>query len=576
MALPDLSSIPEDWLTGHVFQFEAGPDRTVISSTVTFDPGGRIGGYAHPNESRWRIEGERLIVQRDDGEASCAARLRRSDRGALELSGPFLLGRAGHEHYFRPVGVRAERHVIRTFDLFDTLIARECVFPPAVFDAVERHSRVVGFAELRREAEGALWGRREYSFDDIYTALATRTGWSNARIEQLKMLELAEEWDNIFPIAEMTALVRLGDMIISDMYLPMSFLRRLVDEKCGLPGVSMHVENYGKQHGKVWPGILATHRIERHYGDNEFADIAQARRWGIEAEHVTVSDWSRGESILVAAGLAGFARIIRRARLSTTAATVPLRRAQLAQFEVNMPFLTVAGIALLKHAERTGADTLLMCGRDCNLWVGLVRWLAGFADRKLAIHYFPSSRDLFTADNAAYLGYFCRLRGNRTILVDLGGSGRTPTRFIANAGARADTSIYIALKSDPADSDPPGYVPDFSADTEHEIDIDILVSDSGKQVLFEKLNATTECRAVDADFTGREFSIIRESDSHEGGARVVVETMREAFAAALSLFRDSAMTGSLSDYDDDRLLRAALEIVGSVARFEPVVAELPE
>lgn len=568
MTLPDISSLSEDWLTGHVFQFEVGPDRIVITRGLRFDPGGRIGGYVHPNESRWRLEGDRLIVLSSDGVASCVARIGRRADGGLEFSGPFLLGSSGDCHYFRPIGGLTDRRVIKTFDLFDTLIARECVFPPAVFDAVERCSRVAGFAELRREVEGKLWAQGDYSLDDVYTALAARTGWPSSRIDQLKMLELAEEWDTIFPIAETVLLVGPDDMIVSDMYLPMSFLRRVVDEKCGLPGVAMHVENHGKQHGKIWPKLLAKYRIERHYGDNEFADIAQARRWGIDAEHVTVSNLSRGESILMTAGLEGFARIVRRARLSTTAASGPLRQAHMAQFDVNIPFLIVAGIALLKHAERTGADTLLMCGRDCNLWVDLVRWLAGFADRKLAIRYFPSSRELFNSENPVYHGCFHRLRGNRTILADLGGSGRTPTRFVYDAGAQADTKIYLALKSDH------GPAPSIPAD--HGVDLSFLIPHGDKQLLFEKLNATTEFRAIDADFTGCEFDIVRDTHSHEGGVRVVVEAMREAFTAALSLFHASTLTGSLRDYDDDRLFRAAREIADSAARYERVVQDIPE
>jgi hypothetical protein len=285
-----------------------------------------------------------------------------------------------------------------------------------------------------------------------------------------------------------------------------------------------------------------------------------------------VSGWSRGESILMSAGLEKFARVIRRARLSSTATTQLLRNAQLLQFEVNIPFLTVAGLALAKHAQRTGADTLLMCARDCSMWVDLMRWIAGFADGRLAVHYFASSRDLFTEDNVAYVGYFNRVRGNRTLVADLSGTGRTPMHFIAHAGGQKDTGVYIALKSDWVSPDM-----DLRAPARDDVEIDLLIQDDdGLRFLFEKFNTATEGQALHSMFTGHQFHVLRRPQIIDDRSATIVDVMKNAFSDALALFQKSALTGTLAEYDDDRLRKAARDLADMAGHYADVVQGLPD
>jgi hypothetical protein len=567
----ETTALGVDWLTSHVFSFEAGPQRHVLSSTFVFEPDGTINGYYHPNESRWRFEDGALLILRSDGVVSCKAQPVAGPNGELELAGGFLLTGNGGMHHFRPIATRASQSIVQSFDLFDTLVARYCFRPTAIFEAVEAKARAEGFARLRQQLESQLWSRGDYTFDDIYVSLAAATGWPEARIEQLKMLELAEEWENLFPIREMTARVRPDDIIVTDMYLPVPFIESVVHDKCGLHGVDIHLSNHGKHHGTIWPYLQSRHRIVRHHGDNKVADVAQARKAGIEAAHVTFHEWTFGERTLNAIGLEAFARAIRKARLTTFAFDKVLRQLQLAQFDVNIPVLVIASLLLLRHAKAAQADTLLMCGRDCNLWIHLLKWMVSLSAHKPQAHYFLSSRELFLKESPDYAAYFAHLRGNRTLITDLSGTGRTPAHFIGRIGAQADTGVYITLKSDDV-------APEMAqlAPVRPDVASDFAIMDGGTRFVFERLNSALEGRATGMEFDGHEFKVVRDLKPLDARAEEMVTAMHDAFKAAMAELQ-AAPVRELPDGISEEHLRQALQaLVGHSVSFVKVARFLPE
>ena len=574
---PGMPAVPEktlaaEWLTRHVFSFEAGPQRHLVTSGLIFEKDGRIGGYQHPNEAGWRIDGDRLLILTGDGTPSCIAMLMEADDGGWMIVGPFLLQEEVRLHYFRPLALRNDLPAVQTFDLFDTLVARYCVDPLAIFHSVEAKARADGFARLRQSLEADLWRSGNYTLDDVYMKLAEATGWPDRLIERLKMLELAEEWDNLFPIQEMVARVRHDDLIISDMYLPHSFLRKIVEEKCGLPGLTIHLSNHGKHHGTIWPTILATHRILRHHGDNHHSDVAQAHKAGIDAEYVTISGWSTGETILCSVGLAEFAKAVRKARLTSFSFDRTARQAQLAQFDSNIPLLIVASMLLIRRANALQADTLLMCGRDSNMWVHLLRWMLGLSPRNLAVHYLPSSRDLFLAESPAYAAYFSRLRGQRTIIADVSGTGRSPSHFIASMEAQEDTSVFIALKSNRID--PPM---EARAPARDDVLLDAGITIDLERFLFERFNtAMGEDRAIGMEFLGTQFNILREHLPLDAASEALIAKMQEAFTQTLLLLRQSPITMLPEAPGDDDLQEALRKLVQVGARYLDVAKRLPE
>jgi predicted HAD superfamily hydrolase len=117
---------------------------------------------------------------------------------------------------------------VRSFDIFDTLVARRCVHPYNIFYFVEHRASHEGFTKMRILAERGI-SNQDYNLQAIYRAMQTLFNIDSARLAALMQMELEEEFANLIPIRENCLLVAPGDLLVSDMYLPMSFLRRVVD-----------------------------------------------------------------------------------------------------------------------------------------------------------------------------------------------------------------------------------------------------------------------------------------------------------------------------------------------------------
>ncbi|MES1265673.1 MAG: FkbM family methyltransferase, partial [Variovorax sp.] len=172
------------------------------------------------------------------------------------------------------------RRTIRSFDIFDTLIARKCIDPRQIFERVERVLQLDGFAGDRLAAEQKV-AQGPYDLDDIYDELAKIRGWGQAERDAARAAEIEAEFEAVIPIAENLAQVRDGDIAVSDMYLPEAVIRGLL-KKAGLSKqISIMVSSHGKTSGRAWPLLLANHRIEQHLGDNVVADVQSPARFGI-------------------------------------------------------------------------------------------------------------------------------------------------------------------------------------------------------------------------------------------------------------------------------------------------------
>ncbi len=124
--------------------------------------------------------------------------------------------------------------MLRTWDIFDTLIARKCVFPHIVFQIMEQISKINGFANIRgAAADFAVKKDKSCNLDDIYNAMCKISNIPYQIAEKLKQLECDIEIDQAIPITENVNQVKSGDILISDMYLPEEIIRKMLD-KIGL------------------------------------------------------------------------------------------------------------------------------------------------------------------------------------------------------------------------------------------------------------------------------------------------------------------------------------------------------
>ena len=177
---------------------------------------------------------------------------------------------------------------IRTFDLFDTLIARRDPDPQAVFRIVEQRSGHAGFAAKRSAAEAQI-SAASYTLADIYAHLTAAFEVAADEADRLKALELAVEEENIFPIAETMRLLGPNDAVVSDMYHSEQDLRDILKRACNVSPARLIVSSHGKRSGRVWRELVAASPIIEHLGDNPVTDEASPKAAGIPARLTTIA-----------------------------------------------------------------------------------------------------------------------------------------------------------------------------------------------------------------------------------------------------------------------------------------------
>ena len=333
----------------------------------------------------------------------------------------------------------------RSFDLFDTLIARRCVYPTEIFNKVEQTSKYPNFARMRIAAEAQI-ATGHYTIHDIYRSLVEHNNIPAGEAERLKSLELQIEEDNLFPIAQHCQELNSTDIVVSDMYLPFEWLNKLLRDKFGLRPRQLYLYSNGKRDGTVWPRIKETMKITEHVGDNPVTDKASAQAAGIPARLTTVARRTDIEEELASAGYLPLANLIREARLTTWHGDPAMRRAQVTQLQVNFPLLFLATLHLKKLSDTVGWDLVLMSARDCYLWHELYHQVSSLIPDLPKAIYLYSNRTIRAHPSPSYLAYLADVRtGQYNVIVDLCGTGWSLSRLLEQApGPRTD--IFLIHK----------------------------------------------------------------------------------------------------------------------------------
>ena len=131
---------------------------------------------------------------------------------------------------------------ICTYDIFDTLIARRCVIPTAIFDIVQSQIIFDNYKEIRILSEQNIINNN-YTFNDIYDEFQKITNLDINLVNEIKQFELNVELDNCIPIMQNLNKVNNGDILVSDMYHSQDFIFKLL-EKCGLTKKVTIIVNY--------------------------------------------------------------------------------------------------------------------------------------------------------------------------------------------------------------------------------------------------------------------------------------------------------------------------------------------
>lgn len=326
------------------------------------------------------------------------------------------------------------RRKVKTFDIFDTLIARRCVTPAAVFEEVERASGVAGFAAARRQSELDV-AHLDYTLDDIYARLGARLELDGAASARLRDLELRAEADNVVPVADHIARLDEDSILITDMYLPAERIAALI-ERAGIPiDLPIVRTTHGKRTGSIWQQ-LAAHGVDCvHLGDNRHSDYGTCIQAGMRAELHARTEPTPAERRLLEGGFPHLGRMIRAVRLATPSADLPAWQHS-AYFGFNLPLLVALATVVRRFAQGAGRQRILFSSRDCYFLkqVFEASGAAAGAGEPQSV-YWHTSRIARCAGDPAYLDYCRSLLDVPALLVDLCGTGASLARLLCDLAA---------------------------------------------------------------------------------------------------------------------------------------------
>ncbi len=212
------------------------------------------------------------------------------------------------------------KQVLRSFDIFDTVLTRAFAAPGDLFVALGEEGGRQGliqveareFALKRMAAETAARQTapaREPGVRDIYAFLAKDLGLAPAQSDRLLDLELELEAAALQPVPGMRERVAAAReaagrvLFISDMYLPASFLERVLTQ-AGLfqPGDRVYVSGEAKAskaagslYSRVRSDLSAGEAEWVHVGDHPRADDSVPRELGIGTAPVRSTRLNRYE-----------------------------------------------------------------------------------------------------------------------------------------------------------------------------------------------------------------------------------------------------------------------------------------
>lgn len=219
-----------------------------------------------------------------------------------------------------------------SFDVFDTLFSRQCIYPDSIFDCVRRKMEnsdlgyntylIREFTQIRRWCEANV---REYykksvlirrddkleiQLSEIYDHMATLFPLSKEQRAQLISWECEAEIRSVIPLTDKIEYLkeRLSEgndvVLISDMYLPKEIITQMLAKAdpvlATLPLFLSSDCGYQKTTRKLFLEVydsLDYHYTEWiHMGDSKFADDTQPSHLGIVTQPITIPEMNEYET----------------------------------------------------------------------------------------------------------------------------------------------------------------------------------------------------------------------------------------------------------------------------------------
>lgn len=250
-----------------------------------------------------------------------------------------------------------------SFDIYDTIIARNTYNPTDIFDIIEKTFPYNNFKSLRIESEK----KSPMNIDSIYNEFKKITNETDDVIIKLKQFELDTEIKNSYLIIPTYNLIKDGDILISDMYYDKNILKNILNQLGFSKNVKIFSSSIGKSKadGSMYVHVLEKYKINTHYGDNVISDFENAKKNKINAQLINISSLNKTELFFKNNNYNIFTLFIRRFRLQNPyeldSYNYNLYNDQIC---FNIPLLIMISYSLNKIMIDENRDTLLCMTRD--------------------------------------------------------------------------------------------------------------------------------------------------------------------------------------------------------------------
>ena len=313
--------------------------------------------------------------------------------------------------------------MIKTWDIFDTLIARRCIFPQNVFQIVEQATNSTGFVQARIESERNASKRGNYNLDDIYKEFQLLTNAPKNICDTLKKIECDVEIDQSIPITENIRQVKAGDVLISDMYLPEEIIRRMLTKAGLIAPVEILITSGGKSSGRVWKEFAEQKEFLFHIGDNPQSDVKNSRLVGFESALTVLSTPTKFEQWLLQKDF-NLGTYLREIRLRNPFSE-EIKRIYWQLFTLNIGILILLAQQIDEFQKKCGFEYLGFCGRDTHyLRLLYEKYKLERGEIPTPNDYLYYSRKLVRnsgEDMAKYL--VDKIKNRKALMIDLIGTG---------------------------------------------------------------------------------------------------------------------------------------------------------
>jgi len=299
----------------------------------------------------------------------------------------------------------------RSFDVFDTLLARRYIDSKIIWNTLENQYEIVGFMQARMDADT---GNR--NLKGIYNALIECNVLTEDKAYEVYTAELKMEKSLAFPIKENIDKVRNGDILVSDMYLHASEILDLTRSIGMDKQVSIYQSNGDKSTGAFWSKMQGKLDLEYHLGDNINSDVNKPSEYGFNSVHYpNTTSLTQIEDLFINNGMTHLGLLIRETRLMDYSSKYGTYL-DIAN-QKNLPWLFVACELLYRKYNN---KEIVFLGRDCQL---LYKVYSAYFNARA--QYLPFSREVALNQPREATEYIKHYISNDSILVDISSTGKT-------------------------------------------------------------------------------------------------------------------------------------------------------